>query len=84
MVLSNQTVNKNKQFTDTESVFFIVSKIDDLRKYLFQPDTGFTSIEAGKNFDLIDVVLINSDFKYKPWAKENLEVAGVSQRSLPW
>lgn len=68
-------MNKNKQFADTESVFFVVSKIEELRKYLFQPDTGFTSIEAGKNFDLIDVILINSDFKYKPWAKENLEVA---------
>lgn len=67
-------MNKNKQFADTESVFFVVSKIEELRKYLFQPDTGFTSIEAGKNFDLIDVILINSDFKYKPWAKENLEV----------
>jgi hypothetical protein len=55
-------------------VFFVVQDVTELRKYLFLADTGFTSVDAGKNFDMVDFVLINSDFKFKPWSKENLEV----------
>jgi hypothetical protein len=38
------------------------------------PDVGFTNTRSGKNFDLVDIVMINGDYKYRPWAKEYLGV----------
>lgn len=55
-------------------MYYIVNSVEELKLYIFQPDIGYTNAKAGKSFDLIDVVLINGDFKYKPWSTENKEV----------
>jgi hypothetical protein len=54
-----------------------VNTTEELKVYLYQPDIGYTSLQNGKNFDIIDVVIINSDHKYKPWSRENLEVTNL-------
>lgn len=63
-----------KSVIDTETVFFMVNNQDELVPFLFQPDVGFTNTRSGKNFDLVDIVMINGDYKYRPWAKEYLGV----------
>lgn len=69
-----QSVNKDKLLVDTETVYFVVNTAEELKQFLFQPDIGYTKIQAGKSFDLIDIVLINGDFRFKPWSHENLEI----------
>jgi hypothetical protein len=67
-------VKTAKHLVDTETIYYIVNEAEELRMYLFQPDIGFTGEQAGKAFDLIDVVLINGDYQNRPWSRENLEV----------
>lgn len=63
-----------KSVIDTETVFFIVNTQEELLPFLFQPDIGFTNTTYGKNFDLVDIVVINGDYRYRPWSKEYVEV----------
>ena len=66
-----------KTIVDTETVFFTADCAKDILPYLFQPDIGYTDLKNGKKFDLIDIVIINGDYQYKPWSKEYLEVITV-------
>lgn len=70
-------MSRNPFLQDTESVFFVVQNIKELKAYLFQPDMDYTSTAAGRTFDLVDIVFINTDFGFVPWAAENREVGRV-------
>ena len=69
-----QAVTSDKTIIDTETVLFFAKTPAELAPYLFQPDIGFTNSSYGKNFDLIDIVVINGDYRYRPWSAEYLEV----------
>lgn len=74
-----KAVTENIGVIDTETIFYKVNKVSELKAYLYQPDIGYTNIQSGKNFNLIDVVLINGDHCYKPWESENLEVVSFHE-----
>ena len=67
-------MKKEKTHIDTETVYYIVETAVELRSFLFQLDIGYTKIQAGRSFDLVDMVFINGDYRYRPWDKENLEI----------
>lgn len=49
--------------------------MEGLRCYLLDGDSGFIDLEAGRAFNLIDVVFINGDASAQPWSENNKEVA---------
>jgi len=60
---------------DTETSFFTVDSIEDLKHYLYDQDyEHLQHPESGKNFNLIDAVFINGDCSFLPWQKQNLEI----------
>ena len=77
-----KVVQGNKASIDTESVYLIVKNMKELQQYLFQPDVGYTNVDCGKNFDLVDVVLINGDYRYRPWSSQYLDVCFHSQLQM--
>lgn len=69
-----ETIKKISSSTDTESEFYITKTKKDLEKFLIDPQANYLSNSSARNFDLIDVVLINGRVSPVPWSKQNQQV----------
>lgn len=66
--LFTQVFLNQKELLDTETEFFSrdAANLDD---FLFDQDSGFSKVEAIRQFDFLDFVFIEMDPTLRPWAK---------------
>ena len=67
-------INSNLNFQDTEQKIFIVSNNSEMETFLFEYNTPYINAINGKNFDQLDLVIINGNKNIAPWAKQNYQL----------